>query len=652
MERQGMRSARWRVVGTLAVLVLAGSFPALAGAGVFGSAAPAKVAPAVASARALPATSFPTPIHHVFVMYLENENGSSVLSQGPFEKYLSEKYAFATHYYAACHPSAPNYLTSTSGWPFQCGSDNYHAYSSGNIFAEAQSANLSWGDFSESMPTACDTQDHFNPGLYVAHHNPAVFYDNIVNNATLCDSHDQNFSAWYADVNSSSIPNFAFFAPNMNDDGHQTGIAFADKWLKSFLSPYLNATWFSSSVWFVTWDESTPGDGSGYSTPAYNPHGGYVYMAAVSPYAHSGNSLTTDASHFNLLTTEQWLLGITGTTGQPGDNVTAFPPMTSLFDFNQSALNVTILSNVTSGLAPLTVNFTSSVAGGTGPYAYSWDFGDHGTSTLPDPTHTFASPGGYTVSLTVRDSANATVTRTVSILATSTNPGVVSVSVVANETRGAVPFTPTFSAKPTGGYAPYNVSWDFGDGSAAAYGLNVTHTFATAGNFTVTATAKDYRGMTNSSHVVVEAYGTFTVAIHPSATTVSPGEIVYANATVTPAGTSGVTYKWTWNGTVIPGTGPAFRYQTSAAGTYTLAVVATDANGNKATGSVTITVGAAPPGGSGPGGSGGLPIWIWAIPVVIVVGGAAAWIWYRQRAMPVRGPVAPPPRGPVPGSPP
>jgi glucose/arabinose dehydrogenase len=58
-----------------------------------------------------------------------------------------------------------------------------------------------------------------------------------------------------------------------------------------------------------------------------------------------------------------------------------------------------------SGKVPLTVNFTSK---GTkdpdeDPINYLWDFGDHTTSTLPNPQHTYATKGVYFALLTVRD---------------------------------------------------------------------------------------------------------------------------------------------------------------------------------------------------------------------------------------------------------
>ncbi len=49
------------------------------------------------------------------------------------------------------------------------------------------------------------------------------------------------------------------------------------------------------------------------------------------------------------------------------------------------------------GAVPLTVNFTD--ASTNSPTAWSWNFGDGGTSTAQNPSHVFASAGYYTVTL-------------------------------------------------------------------------------------------------------------------------------------------------------------------------------------------------------------------------------------------------------------
>ena len=53
----------------------------------------------------------------------------------------------------------------------------------------------------------------------------------------------------------------------------------------------------------------------------------------------------------------------------------------------------------TSGHVPLVVSFTDQSTGGV--TSWSWNFGDGATSTERNPTHTYRTPGTYTVSLTV-----------------------------------------------------------------------------------------------------------------------------------------------------------------------------------------------------------------------------------------------------------
>jgi PKD repeat protein len=83
-------------------------------------------------------------------------------------------------------------------------------------------------------------------------------------------------------------------------------------------------------------------------------------------------------------------------------------------------------ANVTSGFAPLTVNFSSQ--GSYDPdgtiVSYSWNFGD-GTplSNQADPSHVYSNAGNYTATLTVTDNDGATNSSSVGINVqqTSTN---------------------------------------------------------------------------------------------------------------------------------------------------------------------------------------------------------------------------------------
>jgi len=139
-------------------------------------------------------------------------------------------------------------------------------------------------------------------------------------------------------------------------------------------------------------------------------------------------------------------------------------------------------ANVTSGAVPLAVQFTDNSTG-TLPLSYAWDFGDGGTSTLPDPVHLFTSAGTYTVNLTVTNDFGSDSTE-----------GTFSVVVVippldadfdASPTSGPAPLTVHFSDRSTG--SPDDWSWDFGDGGTSAL-QDPVHTYLTPGTYTVTLT--------------------------------------------------------------------------------------------------------------------------------------------------------------------
>jgi PKD repeat protein len=66
-------------------------------------------------------------------------------------------------------------------------------------------------------------------------------------------------------------------------------------------------------------------------------------------------------------------------------------------------LEISISANPRTGDAPLEVEFTSSVVGGSLPLTYLWRFGDGTTSNEENPVHTFEDEGNYMVRLSVSD---------------------------------------------------------------------------------------------------------------------------------------------------------------------------------------------------------------------------------------------------------
>jgi Phosphoesterase family/Fibronectin type III domain len=343
-------------MGILVALVLQGIVPLAAAGG-------APIAPRgspVPAGGSRAAATFPTPIRHVVTVMLENEPRSAVLAQGPFERYLAATYASASSYYGVCHPSAPNYLAATSGSTWQCGSDNYNVYNSSNIGDLMENASLpAWYGFMENMTHPCQTS---SSGNYAIKHNPFPYYYDIVKGAnSRCDRHDLPLTSWNGNVTNGTVPTYAWITPDQNHDGHNTNVSVADSWLKQWMSPLINDSWFNSTVFFVVWDEATGSN----SNAGYNgTSGGLVYLTAVSPYAKKNYTLTTNASHYNLLSTTEWLLGL-GATGN-NDSTSTFPAMKALFNFSLGSAPAapTGLSATTKSASSIALSWTNPSGGG------------------------------------------------------------------------------------------------------------------------------------------------------------------------------------------------------------------------------------------------------------------------------------------------
>ena len=83
--------------------------------------------------------------------------------------------------------------------------------------------------------------------------------------------------------------------------------------------------------------------------------------------------------------------------------------------------SVTANASVTSGNAPLSVNFTASASDPDGTIAsYQWTFDDGTFSTAQNPTKDFPAPGTYNARLTVTDNSGNTVLRAIPIMVTQT----------------------------------------------------------------------------------------------------------------------------------------------------------------------------------------------------------------------------------------
>lgn len=258
-----------------------------------GSAAPGPPAPP-APAPAVPAFS------HIFVIVMENHEYGSVIGSAaaPYVNGLAATYGLATNYFAASHPSLPNYFALTAGSTFGIASDCTTCYvTATNIADQVESSGRSWKAYMEDMPTPCYMGA--STGNYAMKHDPFMYYTDIRNNAVRCAGHVVPFTQFGLDLSSGQIPNFVWITPNMCNDTHDCPVATGDAWLGNIVPRITGTAAFrNGGVLFITWDE-----GSSNAGCCADAWGGHVATLVISPRSIPGLRSNVAENHYSLLRT-------------------------------------------------------------------------------------------------------------------------------------------------------------------------------------------------------------------------------------------------------------------------------------------------------------------------------------------------------------
>ncbi|MFP4288424.1 MAG: PKD domain-containing protein, partial [Bacteroidales bacterium] len=146
------------------------------------------------------------------------------------------------------------------------------------------------------------------------------------------------------------------------------------------------------------------------------------------------------------------------------------------------APNANFYGNPTSGVAPLTVNFTNTSTGTI--TSYFWEFGDGTTSTSTNPSKTYNIPGAYTVKLTATGPGGAHTKTRNNYITVSYAPPVANFS--GSPRSGVAPLTVNFNNTSTETITSY--FWEFGDGTTSI-STNPSKTYNIPGTYTVKLTA-------------------------------------------------------------------------------------------------------------------------------------------------------------------
>jgi PKD repeat protein len=229
-----------------------------------------------------------------------------------------------------------------------------------------------------------------------------------------------------------------------------------------------------------------------------------------------------------------------------------------------------------SGTANSAIAFSS--AGSSDPnslaLSYFWQFGDGASSTAASPTHTYASSGNYSVTLTASNGTTWTTASTSAAITAVTPAALVAnaggpYTVAVNQ---PLIFDGTRSTNPSG--RQLNYLWDFGDGTTST-GAKPSHTYSQQRSYTVNLNVTD--GLTGNGNASTQATVTPppAEAITPAAG--GPYQDETGHGIVFDASSSGdnldnsLSYSWNFgDGTTGTGATPTHSYTT--VGTYTATV--------------------------------------------------------------------------------
>ena len=131
------------------------------------------------------------------------------------------------------------------------------------------------------------------------------------------------------------------------------------------------------------------------------------------------------------------------------------------------------------GCAPFVWTFSSTITSSEPATSYHWDFGDGGTSILPNPTHSFA-PGTYNITLIITTASGCADTVTVNNGIMAGTKPVANFSATPRDVCAHLPVN--FTDLSTGNVDQW--LWDFGDGGTSPM-QNPIHVYEDTGYFSV-----------------------------------------------------------------------------------------------------------------------------------------------------------------------
>lgn len=228
-------------------------------------------------------------IEHVITIVFENTSFEEAYEQ-PYLRELARRGALLQNYFAITHPSQPNYIAMVAGTTYGVNSNatvdlDVGKRHVGDLFEQAGS---DWKVYAEDYPGNCYLGKKKNK--YVRRHVPFLSFKSVQTTAR-CNNVVE-LGEIQSDILNNSLPAYAMVIPNLDNDGHDTSIGFASRWLKSFLAPLLrNQVLMNNTLIVITFDEDD------------DKHGNRIYTALLGAGVERGAVSNKLYNHYSLLKT-------------------------------------------------------------------------------------------------------------------------------------------------------------------------------------------------------------------------------------------------------------------------------------------------------------------------------------------------------------
>ncbi len=260
---------------------------------------------------------------HIFYLMLENHSYNEIIGSpnAPQINALARANGLATSYYGVTHPSEPNYVAAIGGSYYGIQDDApynstaSHTISAPSIVDQLEGAGLTWKSYQQSLPSAGFTGTVYpdsSNALYASKHDPFLNFAHVQHNPAEL----QNIvpeTQLFTDLQSDTVPNFSFIAPDQCHDMHGIASCTGDAALlqagDAYVASVVSAI-TSSSVWakgnnaiVITWDENDFNPTGVTGCCDANPGGGHVATIVIANHGPRDVLDATPYNHYSLLKT-------------------------------------------------------------------------------------------------------------------------------------------------------------------------------------------------------------------------------------------------------------------------------------------------------------------------------------------------------------